>query len=1593
MFCIYCGTKISAPPKPATAKTGIKLDTSGFLSAAATTTTTSTTSKDVSCPNCGVAFADGENYCLICGFKDEIEKKAPEVASSKPKVSVSKPAAAVPKQKSVPKAQPVKPKTIARTISNDERNKQNASERFATLRSSDGGDHVGDLEKLWVPDNFSSNCMDCDQTFGFPAPRRHHCRVCGLLFCKKCVSNKVEVPSSFGYGGSQQRCCGACADLLERNVVKTPGDIFALRRMNQTPAIAATAAATTTAVPSPQTKSAVPKPSPSKRFVNCYELLGVSSTATSQEISARYKEASSKVNRDSDRKKWKTLREAFTVLNDPETRRRHDQAIQVKQQQQTPTPAPAPAAPTAVTKPVSAKGLQDECQVCYRPFNKLGRRQYHCRRCTQSVCSTCSEGLKPIPQFGFAQAVRHCKPCMTSPPAFLPLKLTATEKPPPGFETTLASIDFQVSVRAVSSDAYEVKIFYQAKGVPTFGLSHTRTYDDFEWLYSALSDLRNDKALPNFIGKVKDEKIRCKALQVFLIALMIHPVLRDLDPIRAFCGSTAQELKEIRQNKSKKCSLGTPKELDGLLPWLRYKIHEAQLVSELSNFKSSREKHVDRLNSKDERHEIQILREENQLKRRLEFEQRCNTMNERMEAQNSRMERERQRYESQKASKQIEFSDTEPDETVRQQAIAQREEEKKQFELSKELFQRDTIAWNKEISLWSQHRTEWLVLQPTSTDLQHMTEWMISQYGYVATSQHPKQLNQLYQEIQELKKQEPVFLKSEGQALDEEWLTLCKERDIWIKGCGELDREQALWDKEDERFQLELQHVSEERRIRQEKVEQVEKDIAVVENKVSKREESIESRKKWHEELKVDSGTWKTSQSDRLDASMKRVRAHEDRIKQTTQRCSVLQEQLERQTTSQRILAFDRRKFHLDCQNAKECHEKEKKRGMDVVNEATEEKSMLPEIIERLQADLATREEELKLLTKSNQCTRFEGENVHEQDEYMRSVRKRRQEIQERLDAQLKALECEKQLVESLIEALQAHIEKLQEEIETGTQESELIEMFEQSIGRESDIIAQEEEICIKKKKQLRQVIAESSEWVQDTLLNHSKRKQKEADRLVEQAQRGATLQRLIQRFTSRIISRESRVLKQKRRLLDTEHRVEMLETSEHWYQFITVNSTALYEKDSLELNKANSERQLDIKEAMQLQGKDEENIGYVTQQSERSMETLEESKERRSKWAPIESTYSMSSLTEADEDVVFTSQLRGLLGQLDDSFSLLSSRLSEEEDALHQASSQLETEIQSIQSFIARMESEEDTLTGTEQESLEKENEILKAESQLIQKKSRVLIAKYKKLQEEHAKLFDEMNTIRKKKHEASSLVLPSAEIDFVKKNLASAELPTTFARKFKLSTDQFKSLKDVLDYLERRVRTKMGDANKWLEMSRGNSNVLKKIKIKFQDANWDHDMLTKIPAAADIEQKMKGNKKVLAKEEWLSDLILLKRLLMSKDKESITQLDQLVAKLDKEQAKMAEKEDHLKKGLAFVSKTRRTNGLQESASTPASSSTASASQPAEEAEPRLSATSSFISKYTTKSNKYDTKDGDDLGSVDRASEIDRHSDLSIEM
>ncbi|XP_047249523.1 1-phosphatidylinositol-3-phosphate 5-kinase FAB1B isoform X3 [Capsicum annuum] len=66
---------------------------------------------------------------------------------------------------------------------------------------------------FWMPDQSCRVCYECDSQFTV-FNRRHHCRLCGRVFCAKCASNSVPVPNEEPKAGQEDgdriRVCNFC---------------------------------------------------------------------------------------------------------------------------------------------------------------------------------------------------------------------------------------------------------------------------------------------------------------------------------------------------------------------------------------------------------------------------------------------------------------------------------------------------------------------------------------------------------------------------------------------------------------------------------------------------------------------------------------------------------------------------------------------------------------------------------------------------------------------------------------------------------------------------------------------------------------------------------------------------------------------------------------------------------------------------------------------------------------------------------------------------------------------------------------------------------------------------------------------------------------------------------------------------------------------------------------------------------------------------------------------------------------------------------------------------------------------------------------
>lgn len=1351
-----------------------------------------------------------------------------------------------------------------------------------------GPTDVAGLEKLWVPDNFSSECMDCKATFGFPKPRRHHCRVCGLLFCRPCVNHKIQVPASFGYGNAQQRCCRNCITALQMKAITTPADVFAQRRgVGNAPASGQ----------------------------ESYDVLGVSQNATPEEIAAQYKLKSRSMDpsKPEDQETLEKINDAYRNLQDPTTRSRDDS-------NRARDSSLLNSDPTSHFVSETARSDQTECQVCFRPF-KLGRRQHHCRRCTRSVCNQCSVESKPIPELGFPMPVRHCTSCNENPPPFIKPVMDPVAKPPAGFEY-LTKLDILVNVKISSNgstpdtETYLVKTYCEPNEAAAKAADHEvtesdlavtheyqileeRNMADFEWLHVKLGEFTNPKALPCFPEKRTPRSEREKVLQTFLYGCMLHPLLRDADCLKAFLALPTDQLRQFQ--KSGKKTLYDTDEYNTLIKSLRLELEKAQIRTKLKGLIDRQQKQKERLAQQTARAEEQKKREAAQDIRREQATFRFKALEARKETQTERMEREKERFEKQSSTTHILFFDVVRDQSVRNTEEETRIKEKVEFTKSKDSFQQDTTQWNSDMAQWSKHRADWSEAHNPAVSKDIANDFIVHSYGIFHSSKDqkdkiPPELIDLHAQFVKIQEKEPELLEEEGNTVDAEWMKLAKEREHWTSSRANMKREDEMCRDEDARYKQEHEYVRLEAEARQKKVKTIEADLLALKTEINARTRSIAQRRSRHEALDEEyEKEWRTVQTERFTTTKSRLDEHGSRITRGKKRTDVFSDQLARQTKSLRMLLFKRAALteerKADCllfdEHCEDCK--------NTLDEARNALVITPEYVARLEADMKVRASELVAVKDSNKRIPQEGgdDEVDERDEFMNDVRRRRIQFQKELDDQAVQLETENKLCTSLLERMKQHIKNLEEEVKNAAQEETMIADFKKLIETETKLLADEEVKREEKKHLITELMNNAGNWVLESLHGHSTRKKVEADRLVKQAVRAADLQKLVQHFTHRVIDQEERIMRQKQRILNGEHKVEMLKSSENWYQYVTGHAADLGKKDMKILEAGTKERGEDLKESARLQKDDETDIKGVLEELAVSRQCANEKVEKRAIWAHVEDVYSVSVPQEKDEDMMMTSQIRSLLQQLAEAFEMLTNRLLEEDESLQHASTQLEGEIESINAFMERMESEESALCVTEKTSLAKESQMRRSEADLIEQRARAMIDSYKKMQAEHMKYPVELGKVKSRRSEREKPILPrEAELEAAKKliknrNYYDRKACADFAKRFKVD-QELKEVRDVFDWLKVHVERDIKHMEKWLDLSRKERKEIENLKVKGKEINWEEDTLERIPALKEIQKKLArqssastGHRSqepkmadvVHPSEQWIVELLKLKK------------------------------------------------------------------------------------------------------------------------
>ncbi|KAG2435848.1 hypothetical protein HXX76_007043 [Chlamydomonas incerta] len=80
--------------------------------------------------------------------------------------------------------------------------------------SGSGGPAVLSLEPpLWLPDSHAAECLSCHLPFRPFTRLRHHCRLCGKIFCSACCHKRALLPPKYGVR-TPQRVCELCWTVL-----------------------------------------------------------------------------------------------------------------------------------------------------------------------------------------------------------------------------------------------------------------------------------------------------------------------------------------------------------------------------------------------------------------------------------------------------------------------------------------------------------------------------------------------------------------------------------------------------------------------------------------------------------------------------------------------------------------------------------------------------------------------------------------------------------------------------------------------------------------------------------------------------------------------------------------------------------------------------------------------------------------------------------------------------------------------------------------------------------------------------------------------------------------------------------------------------------------------------------------------------------------------------------------------------------------------------------------------------------------------------------------------------------------------------------
>ena len=100
---------------------------------------------------------------------------------------------------------PLPQQTSAQTLANIDNNELITSYIHSSSAKSSSTPIQKDDKSLWVPDEKADICYECGNKFILVIRRKHHCRICGRIYCDDCC---MKIPNE--NDNSELRVCNSC---------------------------------------------------------------------------------------------------------------------------------------------------------------------------------------------------------------------------------------------------------------------------------------------------------------------------------------------------------------------------------------------------------------------------------------------------------------------------------------------------------------------------------------------------------------------------------------------------------------------------------------------------------------------------------------------------------------------------------------------------------------------------------------------------------------------------------------------------------------------------------------------------------------------------------------------------------------------------------------------------------------------------------------------------------------------------------------------------------------------------------------------------------------------------------------------------------------------------------------------------------------------------------------------------------------------------------------------------------------------------------------------------------------------------------------